>query len=505
VATRTISEAGGNWSALGTWVEGAVPTAADDVAATSKSGNLTIDVEAKCKNANFTNYVGKLTHNAFSWLISGSLTLVPAMTYAPASTRQIGFVGVAGNYTIVCAGKSLGKVYFQQTGAEGKAIWQLEDTFKVLGLTQIFTGTLDCTKIKEMSTGSFVVSNASGIAKLGLVVITLTQTTSGEIFNAETGTLEGLEATVIVGTASASERIINLGNRSLGVLSYVIAGSTGKLTITHTGAIIGTLNFSDASNERELVLTKSQTLTVTNFNVNGTSGKLVTVASSTAGTKATISKVSGYVQSDYLKLKDSKTTGDATWFAGKHSESVSGNEGWLFGERMFATAALAGSSKLEARGVRRRRETSELKASSELTGSAIRRRHATASCSAAAVLSASFIRRRTDGAALEAGASLSLVAIRRRSGTALLEATTYLSSSGVTRKFGRAQLSAESNLTARAICIRYNSAELTATSSLKAEGRLVVGASYEGAGESDYLGSSDSTYDAVKGADYATE
>ena len=82
MATRTISNTGGNWNATGTWVEGVVPTSADDIVATATSGNLTINVgTAAARSVNFTNYVGTLIMSN-NIAISGTVlnTFVNTMT-----------------------------------------------------------------------------------------------------------------------------------------------------------------------------------------------------------------------------------------------------------------------------------------------------------------------------------------------------------------------------------------------------------------------------------------
>jgi hypothetical protein len=81
MATRTISNAGGNYNSTGTWVEAAVPTSADDVVATATSGQLTVNVSSAARTFNFTNYTNTLTVNA-AWTISGASltsTFVSAM------------------------------------------------------------------------------------------------------------------------------------------------------------------------------------------------------------------------------------------------------------------------------------------------------------------------------------------------------------------------------------------------------------------------------------------
>ena len=62
MASRTISDAGGNWNATTSWTEGAVPVAGDDVVATATSGNLVVNVAtANLNSFDLTGYVGTLS------------------------------------------------------------------------------------------------------------------------------------------------------------------------------------------------------------------------------------------------------------------------------------------------------------------------------------------------------------------------------------------------------------------------------------------------------------
>ncbi|HLP19847.1 MAG TPA: hypothetical protein VK174_06075, partial [Chitinophagales bacterium] len=83
-ATRTISNAGGNFNSTSTWVEGAVPTAADDVVATATSGKLIVNVNSVAKTITLTNYVDTLVMNA-NLSVSGSVTLATGMQYTGSS------------------------------------------------------------------------------------------------------------------------------------------------------------------------------------------------------------------------------------------------------------------------------------------------------------------------------------------------------------------------------------------------------------------------------------
>jgi hypothetical protein len=63
MATRTISDLGGNYNATATWVEGVVPTSADDVVATATSGQLTVNVSSAARSIDLTLYTNTLTLN----------------------------------------------------------------------------------------------------------------------------------------------------------------------------------------------------------------------------------------------------------------------------------------------------------------------------------------------------------------------------------------------------------------------------------------------------------
>src|SRR4029079_2175637 len=97
--------AGGNFNATGTWVEGAVPTSADDVVATATSGSLTVNVASVCKSIDFTNYPGTSTFTMNSNLtVSGNVKLIPGMSLAGTSTgltnRIMGLAsGATGTWT----------------------------------------------------------------------------------------------------------------------------------------------------------------------------------------------------------------------------------------------------------------------------------------------------------------------------------------------------------------------------------------------------------------------
>lgn len=84
MATRTISNTGGNYNSTGTWVEGAVPTSADDVVSTATSGQLTVNVASAARTFDLSTYTNTLTMNN-NWTIGGASltsTIGSGMTFA---------------------------------------------------------------------------------------------------------------------------------------------------------------------------------------------------------------------------------------------------------------------------------------------------------------------------------------------------------------------------------------------------------------------------------------
>ena len=98
MATRTISNAGGNYNATGTWVEGVVPTSADDIVATATSGQLTMNISGAARSFDFTNYTNTLTMNNI-WTVSGVATQVFVSGMTISGTSNIAITGAGASIT----------------------------------------------------------------------------------------------------------------------------------------------------------------------------------------------------------------------------------------------------------------------------------------------------------------------------------------------------------------------------------------------------------------------
>lgn len=327
-ATQTWSgTSGGNWSA-NAWTS-RVPLPQDDVvinAAFSASQTVTADMPRLGKSIDLTGATGTPTLSISVGLsIFGSLTFISGMTVSGASA--VTFAG-RSSYTITSAGKQFPAT--NNITAPG-GTYTLQDAFSTAGAFALNNGVFNANNF-NVTYSTFSSSNTNTrTLTMGSGAWTITSTAAAGVWTLSTTTgltFSGASATIVISTTSANTRTFLGGGLTYGTLTYIIAGSTGGLDITGSN-IFTTINFSDVTNARTLRFTAGTTTTVTNFNVNGTSGKLMSVSSITAATH-TISKSSGIVSCDYLSLTNSIATGGATFYAGANSTNVSGNTGWIF-------------------------------------------------------------------------------------------------------------------------------------------------------------------------------
>lgn len=346
--------AGGTFNSSTTWSPAQAPTAADDCVLDGQSGAVTIGAigsnvcrSLDCSGAggNGNPYTSALAHTMSVTLTIGDGTagannvafrLSAGMTYTlgSATSAALSFVSTSATVqTITSNGKTLGNVTFN---AASNGSWQLADAV-TMGATATLTltkGTLD-TNGKAVSVG-IVVANSGSTSALTLGASTITITGAGTPWQlgATTTTLSAAASTIVISGASASTRSMILSapseTKTYGAITYTVAGSTGTLQLGNGNAIIGQLNFSDATNARTLRFTSSKTYTISCWNVFGLSGKLMTVNALTANTAFTLSKPNGDVVTDFLAIKDMTVSGGVRFYAGANSTNTSGNTGIVF-------------------------------------------------------------------------------------------------------------------------------------------------------------------------------
>jgi len=307
---------------------------------------------------NFGGTTGATTSNRLNInLTSGAAT--PTFT---GSFRQINFTGSTcnpGSQTISCHGFTLasGGTY-TLTDFTTVGDGTLTYTGKTIDILSINTSGITTTLADAGINASLTLTNGT----LDLAGFTLTNTsastatgTKNLTFNGGTLALSGNGATVWNNasptgfTTTAGTGTGTISMTAATAKTFVGGGSTYNCTLNQGGAgtltITGANTFNDITNTNatasQITFPASTTTTVNAFTLSGSSGNLVSIRSSTSGTRFTLSDASGTVSVSYLDIQDSNATGGATWQAYTANGNVdSGNNlGWVF----VAVAAALGN------------------------------------------------------------------------------------------------------------------------------------------------------------------
>lgn len=94
-------------------------------------------------------------------------------------------------------------------------------------------------------------------------------------------------------------------------------------------------NTYGATGATTITFTAGTTQTVSQFTASGTVGKLLTLNSSSAGTRFNLSDPSGSVNVSFCSIKDSNATGGARWnsYLSNGNINAGNNLGWDFSQR----------------------------------------------------------------------------------------------------------------------------------------------------------------------------
>jgi len=273
------------------------------------------------RNFNFTGFSGTVSN--ISKTIYGNLTLSSSATYTAGAAAWT-FAGTSGSKAITSNGKTMDfPLTFDGTGSS----WALQDAL-TMGSTRLldhYNGTIDLNG-KTLTTYSYRILNGTKNITFngGTFVCAGTGSTFFNTTPAGFTTTAGTGVGTISMTAATSKTFVGGGSTFNCTLNQ---GGAGALTIS------GSNTFSNITNTTQpatITFTASTTNTFTSFSLSGTAGNLITINSTSAGTRATVSKASGTVSADYLSIKDSAAAGGATWYAGANSTNVSNNTGWIF-------------------------------------------------------------------------------------------------------------------------------------------------------------------------------
>lgn len=260
--------------------------------------------------------------------IYGNLNLSSTTTTGPATTQFFFFSTLSGN-TITTNGAVIDRgITFNGVGGS----WTLQDNL-TLGSTRAMTltnGTLDANG-KNVTVGTF----ALGVGTKTLTLGSGTWTVAGATWNANTN-VTGLTVSASTGTismTSGSAKTFSGGGKTWPTLNQ---GGAGALTIAQSNTFT---NITNSTQPATVTLTAGTTQTVTSLGLAGTSGNLITLNSSVAGTRATIYKASGSVSLSFVSIKDIAATGGANFNAFTSNGCVDGgnNIGWDFNSVLYPT------------------------------------------------------------------------------------------------------------------------------------------------------------------------
>lgn len=313
----------GNWDSTTNWSSSSTSYAATTAPTISD-------------NANFGSYSGAsaFTVTIATASVCSSLTIANSkMTLAGSST-----LGIAGSVNVSSfSGRSYsGTITFGTS---------LPSTINFGSMTLnsllIFSGSGTRTLTGNISTAGQITHTGGTITAgaYNVQALSYTSTTGTRTLNMGSGTwtLIGVGTTwSVTGSLALNSETSTIKISGSGPTTFA-GGSKTYYNLVLNNSYAKTIsgsntfnNISNLTNPTTLTLTAGTTQTVSNFNLNGTAGNIVTINSTVAGSPATISKTSGIVSCDYLSIKDNTATGGASWYAGANSTNVSGNTGWIF-------------------------------------------------------------------------------------------------------------------------------------------------------------------------------
>jgi hypothetical protein len=306
----------------GTRTISALNSEANAASFTISAGSDIIGSPARVRNYTLSDtFTGSL--NSVAPTIYGDLTLSANMTI-PGGTNAWSFGGLSGTVNITTKGVLLDRPVFLGAGSGSTVTVRFQDNF-TQGSTRAFTtwnGTIDGNG-KNISIGIFSMLGGTKTLTLG----SGTWSVAGN-WDANTN-VTGLTVSPssgIISMNSASAKAFAGGAKAWPTLNQ---GGAGALTIQQSNSFA---NITNSVQPATITLTASTTQTVAAFGVSGTAGNLITLNTSTSGTRATLSDTDGTNEVSNVSIKDINATGGAIWNAFLKSGNVDAgnNSGWDF-------------------------------------------------------------------------------------------------------------------------------------------------------------------------------
>lgn len=324
-----------NWTATG-WsaTSGGSPAAANfplpqDTAVFNNAGSVTgtitvngftigtIDMSARTNAMTLSS--GTAAEVLGNWITGSGVTF--------AGTAGITFTGRTSQ-TITSAGKT---ITFPITVASSAGTVSLVDALNSSSSLALTLGTFNASNQTVTVASASITGTTTRTLTMGSGVWTLSGT--GTVWNAATTT--GLTfnkdtADIVLSNTTTTARTFAGGGLLYNNLT--IGGSTGTSTLTFSGSNTFNEINSTKTVAHTITLTSGTTTTITTWSVAGTAGNIVSLRSSTAGSRATLAKAGGgTVTVQYFDIKDNQASPISTWFA-ENSINSGNNLNWTFAE-----------------------------------------------------------------------------------------------------------------------------------------------------------------------------
>lgn len=330
-----------NWSATSGGSGGAsVPTSADDVFFNASSGGGTVNKSGAvpCASLNMTGFSGTFDSSGLGDLtVSGSVT-IPSTVFL-----DTGWVSTTSNLVINPSAASTVDIapnWPTNITFAGTSTATLQRNIVVgpnggttVGVLTLTSGTFDAATYNV--TANFFVSNSGTTRTLTLGSGTWTlRNTFGTIWNVTSTNLtlnSGTSTIVFSRTAFSGGSGRTFAGGGLTYYNLTISNDTTNPNVFTDITGSNTFNtFSSTLTAAHLLrFAAFDTNTFTTFNVSGSSGNIISLNSTSTGSRTNLSKASGTVNSSFLSIRDNDATGGATWTA-NNSTNVSNNIGWIF-------------------------------------------------------------------------------------------------------------------------------------------------------------------------------
>jgi len=325
----------GSWSDASKWFLG--------TGGTGGAGRIPLIQDTAIFDANsFSSTGNTITMDLANFGALDCSQSLPGQTFNyPQNTRAYGSISLASNttlpsnFSLSIVGrmantlKSSGSVF-------GGSITQstvgysltLQDDVSTSATFTIFVGSFDSAN-KNITANTFN-SSGTSVRSVTLGTSTVTITGTGTVWNVGTTTnltFSGASSTIIFTDASASSKTFSTGTGAAAYGNFIaLPGGAGAIVFNSNSKSFNSLSITGP---KTVTFNAGTTYTVLSPNFSGSSGSVVTLQSSSAGSPFILSTPSGYVRATYASIKDSTATGGA-YFEAVNSTNVSGNTGWNF-------------------------------------------------------------------------------------------------------------------------------------------------------------------------------